>query len=171
MRNEVIEQNEKDTDLIKAPYHLVEGPRGPPGVPGMKGLPGNNGENGDEGPQGPAGAQGTPGPPGGQGIHGIRGHKGMRGSDGKIGPKGTVGPEGPKGEEGYDGKGEGWKPAAFFCPGAGNAYTRLVDCTTASCRVEVRYNGVWGTVCSQAFGPKTANVRLAQHPTLQNFLR
>ena len=158
MRNEVIEQNEKDTDLIKAPYHLVEGPRGPPGVPGMKGLPGNNGENGDEGPQGPAGAQGTPGPPGGQGIHGIRGHKGMRGSDGKIGPKGTVGPEGPKGEEGYDGKGEGWKPAAFFCPGAGNAYTRLVDCTTASCRVEVRYNGVWGTVCSQAFGPKTANV-------------
>ncbi len=40
----------------------------------------------------------------------------------------------------------------FACAGganaAGSGSTRLVDCTAAGCRLEVRHDDEWGTVCS-----------------------
>jgi hypothetical protein len=159
VRNQVLEVNQKDTDEISAPYHLVQGPRGKRGVPGMPGTAGQAGFNGPPGPQGPEGKQGVPGPMGEEGLQGAFGHQGQRGARGRTGSDGTKGPIGPKGDEGYDGRtGKGWKASRYFCPGGGDEYTRLVACDTTSCRVETKYNGVWGTVCSTGFGPKTADV-------------
>ena len=82
----------------------------------------------------------------------------MRGTDGRTGGGGDKGRTGSNGDEGHGGLSEGWKNANYFCPGGGNTFTRLVACSTGSCRVETHYNGVWGSVCSNGFGPKTADV-------------
>ena len=158
IRNNVLEVNAKETDDISAPYHLTQGARGAPGVPGMNGLYGVNGYNGAPGPQGPKGPQGAPGPSGAEGAQGPYGGKGQRGPGGRMGGGGGKGPTGTYGDDGYSGKDTGWKANRYFCPGGGSKYTRLVDCTTASCRVETHYNGVWGSICATGFGPKTANV-------------
>jgi hypothetical protein len=158
IRNDVIEVNTADTDMIASPYHLTEGARGAPGVPGMNGLLGVNGYDGAPGPQGPKGPQGVPGPIGAQGSQGGYGSEGQRGPDGRIGGPGGNGPTGSNGDEGGDGRSDGWKASRYFCPGGGSTYTRLVDCTIGSCRVETHYNGVWGTICATGMGPKTANV-------------
>jgi hypothetical protein len=39
-----------------------------------------------------------------------------------------------------------------------NGSTRLVDCKQAACRLEVRHNDEWGTVCSAGFSDKNAKV-------------
>jgi hypothetical protein len=158
IRNDVMEINAKDTDEIAAPYHLVQGARGKIGVPGMDGLAGANGFDGPPGPQGPTGIQGPPGPAGGQGAEGARGVNGQRGPRGRIGDGGTKGPTGSTGIDGNAPDAGSWKPNRYFCPGAGNDYTRLVDCTTSSCRLETQYNGVWGTVCSIGFTSTSAAV-------------
>jgi hypothetical protein len=124
----------------------------------MNGLAGENGFNGPPGPQGPRGVEGAPGPVGAQGLQGPFGDKGQRGPDGRMGGDGSVGPTGPTGLDGSSPDAGSWKPSPYFCPGAGNKYSRLVDCTTSSCRLETQYNGVWGTVCSIGFTSTSAAV-------------
>ena len=132
--------------------------RGATGVPGLNGIAGSNGFDGETGPQGPTGIQGAPGPVGPQGPQGQRGAKGQRGSKGRFGDSGGLGPDGPQGLVGGEVLPGSWKPNSYFCPGAGNNYARLSDCTTASCRLEVQYNGEWGTVCSVGFTGASARV-------------
>jgi len=66
IRNDVMEENQMDTDAISAPYHFVEGARGARGIPGLNGMLGSPGFNGETGPQGPSGQQGAIGPSGPQ---------------------------------------------------------------------------------------------------------
>eukprot|EP00960_Hanusia_phi_P050765 760407-Hanusia_phi.AAC.2 len=156
VKDEVVAFNTKETDMINAPYHLVQGPRGPPGLPGMNGLDGMNGKDGFPGSQGPRGPQGLSGPSGEAGLEGAIGPKGPRGPKGVFGIKGISGRAGPDGLQGDAQVTETWRPSRYFCPGAGNHYTRLVDCNTGSCRLEVNYNGNWGTVCSRGFTAESA---------------
>jgi hypothetical protein len=51
-----------------------------------------------------------------------------------------------------------WAPGPYFCPGGQTEWTRLVDCNQASCRLETKYNGQWGTVCSWGFTDMSAQV-------------
>ena len=132
--------------------------RGKTGIPGLNGLAGSNGFDGPPGPQGPSGIQGSPGPVGEQGAQGMRGHTGQRGSKGRIGGDGSKGPSGPNGIDGNSPDAGSWKPNRYFCPGAGNDYARLVECNTASCRLETQYNGEWGTVCAIGFTSTSARV-------------
>lgn len=58
---------------------------------------------------------------------------------------------------GAQGRREG--PSDFdFCPGAATDYARLSGCTHSTCRLEVKYDGEWGTVCNKGFTAKSANV-------------
>lgn len=134
------------------------GGRGKIGIPGLNGLVGENGFDGPPGPQGSKGPQGLPGAAGPQGKQGSFGHNGQRGARGRIGEDGTKGPTGPGGLDGDEPDAESWKPNRYFCPGAGNKYARLVDCTTSSCRFETQYNGEWGTVCDVGFTATSARV-------------
>lgn len=51
---------------------------------------------------------------------------------------------------------------SFQCAGGedsvDNGSTRLVDCKAAGCRLEVRHNDEWGTVCDDGFGDKASKV-------------
>jgi hypothetical protein len=50
-----------------------------------------------------------------------------------MGRKGEPGGEGAQGMTGGDGSVPGpdsWASQRYFCPGAGNKYTRLTDCST-----------------------------------------
>ena len=132
--------------------------RGHIGISGLNGLAGSNGFDGPPGPQGPSGTQGAPGPIGKQGLQGVFGHGGQRGVDGRIGDGGIKGPGGASGIDGDQPDSGSWKANRYFCPGAGNDYTRLVDCSTASCRLESQYNGEWGTVCDVGFTSTSAAV-------------
>eukprot|EP00960_Hanusia_phi_P060782 764625-Hanusia_phi.AAC.6 len=76
VKDEVVEFNSKESDDIRAPYHLVPGPEGPPGLPGMNGVPGLNGADGLPGPPGVKGPQGASGPTGPPGSEGWRGESG-----------------------------------------------------------------------------------------------
>jgi hypothetical protein len=132
--------------------------RGEIGIPGLNGLAGANGFDGPQGPQGPTGIQGSPGPVGAQGPEGERGHAGQRGTEGRIGEDGSNGPTGAGGIEGDTPDAGSWTPNRYFCPGAGNDYTRLVGCDSTSCLLETQYNGEWGTVCDAGFTSTSARV-------------
>eukprot|EP00960_Hanusia_phi_P075856 768475-Hanusia_phi.AAC.8 len=51
-------------------------------------------------------------------------------------------------------------PESLDCPSADNQQLRLVDCSPEACRVEVKHEGSWGTVCSDYFDDVTAEVGL-----------
>ncbi|XP_039674587.1 macrophage receptor MARCO [Perca fluviatilis] len=120
----------------------MKGVAGPPGPKGEMGLKGQPGEPGVAGPIGPSGSPGIPGPPGNQGP-GAKGEKGDPGVPGVMGPPGFNGTQGrpglpgPKGDKGDQGN-------------APELTVRLVPGKSRG-RVEVKYNGVWGTVCDDNF--------------------
>jgi len=156
IKNEVVQLNQKDTDSINAPYHDIVGPRGPPGPPGVNGLAAANGINGAPGPEGPRGKQGSTGATGVPGPRGPKGRTGVRGVIGIQGDKGVVGPGGVSGPQGPEDGASLWGAGKYFCPGGATEYMRLVDCNTASCRLETKYNQVWGSVCDSGFTQKSA---------------
>lgn len=44
------------------------------------------------------------------------------------------------------------------CPGGDAGHTRLRDCNTVGCRVEVYHEGMWGSVCGDSFSTPDAEV-------------
>ncbi|XP_007425604.2 macrophage receptor MARCO [Python bivittatus] len=132
------------------------GERGGMGPTGLTGASGKKGEKGEQGQLGPQGPKGLPGPKGDKGVagnlgpaglHGPKGEKGetgaasrlpgqpgQKGDQGQKGSKGNTGPpgiQGPKGERGSSGA---------------SAFLRLIGQDKRG-RVEILYNGVWGTIC------------------------
>ncbi|KAF3695216.1 Macrophage receptor MARCO Macrophage receptor with collagenous structure [Channa argus] len=130
-----------------APGNQGPGVKGEKGEPGLQGPHGNKGDTGDPGQKGASGfpgVHGDPGIKGDTGRSGLPGIPGMRGPPGFNGSQGPPGPQGPKGEKGDSGNRAELK-------------VRLVPGRNRG-RVEVMYNGVWGTVCDDHFDTVDAKV-------------
>ncbi|NXK23301.1 MARCO protein, partial [Arenaria interpres] len=130
------------------------GPSGSPGVPGINGLKGEKGDIGVTGPPGQMGAKGNPGLPG---TPGLTGEKGSKGDYGSRGPKGDPGAKGAKGDRGLPGspgtkgsKGEKGR-------GVLSSSVRIAEGGTRG-RVEIFYNGAWGTICDDSWSTQDATV-------------
>ncbi|KAH0621342.1 hypothetical protein JD844_022507 [Phrynosoma platyrhinos] len=121
----------------------LEGLQGFPGHPGEKGVPGNMGPPGQPGLQGAKGEKGAasklPGVPGQKGDQGEKGSKGDPGLPGVKGVKGNAGTQGSQGIQGP--KGEKGSPAIGYHP-----FLRLIGGHYRG-RIEIQYNGEWGTIC------------------------
>ncbi|XP_035030082.1 macrophage receptor MARCO [Hippoglossus stenolepis] len=121
----------------------LTGPPGPTGAPGNQG-PGTKGEPGTPGHHGDKGDRGNTGQKGSSGVSGVPGQKGDLGLVGPPGPQGPSGPPGTKGD-----KGEQGNPLELN--------VRLVPGRSRG-RVEVRNNGLWGTVCDDSFDTEDGRV-------------
>ncbi|NXA23072.1 MARCO protein, partial [Ibidorhyncha struthersii] len=147
----------------------VTGKPGPMGVPGIEGRPGQKGEKGDHGPSGSPGTtpvkpvtclpgqkgeKGDQGPPG---SPGLTGQKGSKGDNGSAGQKGQPGVKGAKGDPGLPGKAvyHGICGAdGAFCS---NPSIRIAEGGRRG-RVEIFYQGSWGTICDDGWGTQDATV-------------
>ena len=57
--------------------------------------------------------------------------------------------------EGPDGFASSWSASKYMCPGAGTETMRMVDCDASGCRLEVKFEDEWGSVCSRGFAEIT----------------
>uniref|UniRef100_A0A8C3PLE9 Macrophage receptor with collagenous structure n=1 Tax=Calidris pygmaea TaxID=425635 RepID=A0A8C3PLE9_9CHAR len=141
----------------------ITGQRGPVGSPGLEGRPGQKGEKGDLGPSGSPGVPGINGLKGEKGdigvtgIPGLTGEKGSKGDYGSRGPKGDPGLKGAKGDRGLPGspgtKGsKGEKGQGIF-----SSSVRIAEGGRRG-RVEIFYNGAWGTICDDGWSTQDATV-------------
>ncbi|KAM9380263.1 macrophage receptor MARCO [Phaethornis superciliosus] len=127
----------------------MPGNPGPEGNPGLEGRPGQKGEKGDHGLSGSpgipgtAGLRGEKGDKGDPGIPGLTGEKGSKGDNGSEGPKGLPGQKGEKGERGL--------------PGSFSHVIRIAEGGRRG-RVEILYQGVWGTICDDGWNIAEATV-------------
>ena len=69
--------------------------------------------------------------------------------------RGVQGIIGREGRRGQDGEESAWRLAGAKCPRGSTKTMKLTDCTTKACRLETLYNGVWGSVCGENWGPKS----------------
>ncbi|XP_050196437.1 macrophage receptor MARCO isoform X2 [Myiozetetes cayanensis] len=119
-----------------------KGDQGPKGSPGIAGAAGLRGEKGEQGIRGLPGQQGAKGDQGLKGMQGLPGQKGSKGDSGTRGPKGEPGPKGAKGDQGLS---------------ADSNHIRLMGGSRKG-RVEVLYQGIWGTVCDDHWTMQEAAV-------------
>jgi hypothetical protein len=91
-------------------------------------------------------------------LQGDEGPPGARGPDGPRGKPGPPGIVGDVGKSGMNGESEVWKGDGFNCPAAETQTMRLAGCSSRGCRVEVKFDDEWGTVCSTAAADANAEV-------------
>jgi len=150
--------NKRMTSAIDDPVHEVPGP---PGLPGVQGRAGDDGVEGPVGPSGAQGVAGIRGPPGPEGKAGLGGEKGKEGPSGPPGTRGEPGGGGKKGkvgDDGEEGETEDWMTRGYDCPESATDTMRLRDCSWRGCRLEVRFEDTWGTVCSYGWDKQNAAV-------------
>jgi hypothetical protein len=66
---------------------------------------------------------------------------------------GFMGETGNEGEQGPEGNPSLWSNAKSACARSATATMKLTDCDSHACRLETLYNGVWGSVCGEDWGP------------------
>ena len=118
---------------------------GKPGAPGPEGL---KGQTGPRGIPGKAGTLGKTGPEGRMGKTGKPGLQGVKGIEGNQGSEGIPGVEGSSGS---------WRASSYFCPEASTKTMRLVGCDRTACRLEVKFESEWGSICSDGFTEQSAD--------------
>ena len=150
--------NKRMTEAIDDPIHLVPGPPGLPGIPGHAGDEGVQGPTGPNGTKGVLGLRGPPGPEGEAGRAGEKGREGKAGPPGFPGGPGGGGEKGKVGDDGPVGETDGWMSKGYDCPESATETMRLRDCSWRGCRLEVRFEDTWGTVCSYGWAQQNAAV-------------
>ena len=156
VKTDVFEQNKELTDDIED-VMPTDGAPGPPGREGAHGVDGKQGLQGDTGQQGQRGKRGVAGPPGKIGVLGPQGKQGNPGKQGLEGVAGPLGHAGAQGGVGAGGITTTFSGGSYFCPEAATKTMRLTDCTKKGCRLEVRFEDTWGSVCSSGFTDQSAD--------------
>jgi len=87
------------------------------------------------------------------GVEAERGPDGEEGPQGMAGMPGFMGETGNEGEQGPEGNPSLWSNAKSACARSATATMKLTDCDSHACRLETLYNGVWGSVCGEDWGP------------------
>ena len=75
-----------------------------------------------------------------------------------VGTSGIVGSKGMGGSDGEGGSTEDWKSRGYDCPESATDTMRLKDCSWRGCRLEVRFENTWGTVCDYGWSSHNAPV-------------